>query len=325
MEKITRELVDDANFYTRHISFNNELSEKFIARYISNEWLASNFWDQSSKQLLEYFYTLTESKKINFIKYVIGLKKLDLFIKILQSENIDLYDDNSFLKCAIDLQSDDILIYLINNGANIIFDDNYVIKKLFAKKNLPFLKNLIDHGADIKSVFDLLPLLCTIKGFPQLEKIKYLIDSGADIHQNNDRPLLAAVTSANNNIAVYLIENGADIHADNDYALRISVRMKNIKMVEYLLKAGADVTKISPADIIDCLHNNSNIKFIFSNKHVCDILQLLISYGMDISFLNRIDFSGLNSNNIVKLLTSNGIESDAVANLMAFSFLIVDT
>ncbi len=332
MEKNTSESVNDDDFYNRYSCYNKSFvtTIKYMPVVVP-KWTSDKFWNKSSDELLEYFYTLTESDKINFIKFVIGRKRLELFIKILQSGNIDLeYDDNLFLKYAAEHRSYDILIYLIDNGANVAAENNFIIKNLFLDMDFPFIKTLIDHGADIKSVFDLLPRLClsNIKSvfdmLPrsyQFEKIKYLIDSGADIHQNNDQSLLGAIAYANNDIAIYLIENGANIHADNDYALRYSVRTKNIKMIEYLLKAGADVTKISPADIIDCLHNNSNIKFIFSNKHVCDILQLLISYGMDISFLNRIDFSGLNSNNIVKLLTSNGIESDAVANLMALVLL----
>ncbi len=285
-----------------------------------NKWFRYKFWNQSSDELLEYFYTLSKSDKIRFIDFVIKHEKLELFIKILQSENMDLeYDNNLFFKSAIRSQSYDIFHYLLNNGINVAAENNFIIKNLFLNVNFSFIKMLIDRGADIKSVLHMLPQLCGSTISYQLEKIKYLIDSGADIHQNNDQPLLVAVAYGNDDIAIYLIENGADVHADNDYALRFSVRHRNIKMVEYLLKAGADVTKISLPDIMNCLRYDM---LSMPNKiHMSEILQLLISYGMDISFINSIDLSSLDSNNVIKLLITNGIDPITIANIMALALL----
>ena len=51
-----------------------------------------------------------------------------------------------------------------------------------------------------------------------LEKVKTLVEQGADIHVNNDFAFRLASQNGHLKVVKYLVEQGADIHTNNDYA-----------------------------------------------------------------------------------------------------------
>jgi ankyrin repeat protein len=52
-----------------------------------------------------------------------------------------------------------------------------------------------------------------------LEKVKSLVEQGADIHAQNDATLRMSTSNGHLEVVKYLVEQGADINANNDTAL----------------------------------------------------------------------------------------------------------
>jgi ankyrin repeat protein len=55
-----------------------------------------------------------------------------------------------------------------------------------------------------------------------LETAKKMVESGADIHAENDYALRWAASYGHLDVVMFLVQSGADIHAENDYAFRSS-------------------------------------------------------------------------------------------------------
>ena len=67
-----------------------------------------------------------------------------------------------------------------------------------------------------------------------LQKIKDLVNQGADIHIRNEEALRWAANNGYLDIVKYLVSQGADIHAKNDEALRYAISNGYQDVVEYL-------------------------------------------------------------------------------------------
>ena len=74
-----------------------------------------------------------------------------------------------------------------------------------------------------------------------LETVKYLIDSGANIHIRNNETLRWAVYQGHREIVKYLLEQGAYVHASDDYALRWAAENGYLDVVKCAVEHGANV------------------------------------------------------------------------------------
>lgn len=85
-------------------------------------------------------------------------------------------------------------------------------------------------------------LLKVIKsqGGPHLERIKELIEQGADINYKNGSPLIEAIYSYTE-VSKYLIKNGADIHAQDDLAFITACEVQDVSIFNYLINEGANI------------------------------------------------------------------------------------
>ena len=102
-----------------------------------------------------------------------------------------------------------------------IFDDidGFFINAV-RKKDLKDIILALDSGADIHCENDrALKISCT-EGF--LDIVKYLIEHGVDI--NSENGLICASYYGHFHIVKYLVEQGADVHLDDDNALWCSLR-----------------------------------------------------------------------------------------------------
>jgi ankyrin repeat protein len=68
-----------------------------------------------------------------------------------------------------------------------------------------------------------------------LNKIKLVLEQGAELHASNDYALINSAGNGHFEVVKYLVEQGADIHAGNDEALRFSAENGNLDIVKYLI------------------------------------------------------------------------------------------
>ena len=71
--------------------------------------------------------------------------------------------------------------------------------------------------------------------------LKTLIYQGADIHNNNDRPLRLAVLYGQHSSTETLLRNGANVHVNHDELIVAAAEEGDAAMVRILLDFGADV------------------------------------------------------------------------------------
>ena len=122
----------------------------------------------------------------------------------------------------------------------IVRRDNVKLLQYLIEHQSEFNKHITQYVYDIKS----------------LAMLKYFIEQGLDIHQNNDILLLISIGSKNYEMVEYLLDSGIDIH-------------KNCEMIEYLLDNGIDV------------HNNAWLT-IAIHKHDLPMVKLLGKHGANI-------------------------------------------
>jgi len=73
--------------------------------------------------------------------------------------------------------------------------------------------------------------------YGEIDRVKRLLDAGADIHTGNDLPLLLACVSGYDVIVYILLEAGADIRANCGAALRAAGSYRHVAVTRMLLSA----------------------------------------------------------------------------------------
>lgn len=159
-----------------------------------------------------------------------------------------------------------------------------------------------------------------------LEGVKTLIASGADLNEReefyNMTPLLWALNSNLNEMALLLIEEGADVNlkADNGTTALLLAAMRSYEVTELLLSKGADISARSDngaGPLTNCTMG------IIRGWVKTDLAELLLSKGAETEELNTSDYYGgytplfwaVDDNNeaLVKFLIDHGANVNASA------------
>jgi len=74
--------------------------------------------------------------------------------------------------------------------------------------------------------------ICAEEG--KIEFVKYLLDTEADVHADNDHALQVASRNGHTDVVKLLLDAGADVHADNDHALLSASNYGHDKVVKIL-------------------------------------------------------------------------------------------
>ena len=103
-----------------------------------------------------------------------------------------------------------------------------------------------------------------------LPLVRYAVENGADIHDNDDWPLWRAAENGNTELVRYLIDNGANVHARYDEALRRAVAFGNLETVKYLIEHGADISVLDEEelDFAEDLGKDDIVEYIKSLKEI---------------------------------------------------------
>lgn len=74
------------------------------------------------------------------------------------------------------------------------------------------------------------------------DALVYLHEQGADIHVQDELPLIIGIFNQNMDIIEYLVENNADVNVNNEHGrpLFLAVEHGSLEMVKYLVEHGAD-------------------------------------------------------------------------------------
>ena len=110
--------------------------------------------------------------------------------------------------------------------------------------NYNLAKFSIDKGADIETKNnDGLTALMSASRYGNLEIVKLLVESGADINNAKDNIGNTALTYASYfgrlEVVIYLVENGADVNAKDEYGETALDKASTKEVKELLRKAGA--------------------------------------------------------------------------------------
>lgn len=105
-----------------------------------------------------------------------------------------------------------------------------------------------------------------------INKLKELVDDGANIHVDNDYSMELAATVGNLEIVKYLMRLGVSVHTRNDAALRFASGNGHLEIVKYLICKGANVRALIDSAIVRASGNGHG-----------EIVGVLLDNGADVS------------------------------------------
>ena len=171
------------------------------------------------------------------------------------------------------------------------------------------VKQLIESGANVNHAnnYGSTPLIWA----RNLEMVKYLIENGANVnHANNfgSTPLRLASENGHFDIVKYLTEHGANVnHADNDgfTPLMFASGRDDLEIVKYLTEHGANVNQAG---------NNGSTPLIWASSNGnSEIVKYLTEHGANVNHASNYGFTPLflassrGHLEIVKYLIEHGV------------------
>lgn len=137
------------------------------------------------------------------------------------------------------------------------------VMKALKQGDLSTIKSLVKQGMDIDHGGEKGPSILEWAIFyNQLEIVKWLIENGANIHVNNDEPLMKSMSTENLELVEYLIKMGANIHAGHDYAIKMAANQRWPAAVELLLSLGSTILSPSLLELIEGTRSIKELKIV---------------------------------------------------------------
>lgn len=182
--------------------------------------------------------------------------------------------------------------YMLKLGADIHYENDYCLRLAAEEGELAMTELLLENGANINATEDVFTplMLATSRGhlgvvkllllrkvdldlalpvaaaYGNIEILKLLHDSGADIQECSGMPLQIACEHGIKNAALYLLDSGASIHRSGSEALAKACINKHSDIVGLLLARGANI-------------ENALLTLVESDSR--DGLKFLIEFGAD--------------------------------------------
>lgn len=181
-----------------------------------------------------------EYRHIDIVEYILGIedltkeeKKLLIADAIITAARYGYFN---------------IVKYLHNIGGDIHHRNDMAFLKAVSSGNLELIRYLYNNGANINSLHKFPSYsdcaLYSARHNPDI--LKFLIDKGIDIHQENDQALFFAITEHIDDVPEMLLENGADVSTLYKYELTelfTAYEDENEDMIHLLEKYGYSFQK----------------------------------------------------------------------------------
>ena len=172
---------------------------------------------------------------------------------------------------------------------------------------------MLGKGANINAVNnDLETMLIVYSRAGHYNKIKYLIDRGADVNivSKGGTALLMATEGGYKSIVEALIKKGADVNAADAYGNTPIIWAKNSKIADLLIQNGARINHVSKYG------NNALINLSGFGNY--ETVNKLVKRGVDVNWANSKGRTALmeaalsGKKEIVDLLLNNGASANAI-------------
>ena len=160
----------------------------------------------------------------------------------------------------------------------------------------PVVALLLDHGADIHFEEDGPLMMAAQHG--RLATATLLLDRGVDVNAQNGGPIGVAAQVGQLEMVGFLLDRGANIHARNDAALCLAVAHGHLEMGRLLLDRGADLQA----------QNSTPLRLAAQSGHL-ETVRLLLDRGADVHAANERPLQNARRNGhaaVVALLLERG-------------------
>lgn len=224
------------------------------------------------------------------------------------------YKNYECLVAATNFGYNEIVYYLVERGADVNAGRGSAIGNVINNDNFEMLKFMEGRGGNIVNKL----YLETAVRVGNLEMVKYLIEKGNNVHEDNDYIFVTACQEGKICIVIYLIEMGVNVNVRNSEALCYSCYMGNYDVVRLLIERGVNV------------NGNHGLGFIDScMEGYLGIVRMLVEAGLKLGEYGQKGLSMAVSHgkvDVVKYLVEMGVginvEMLEIAILMGYYYLV---
>jgi len=123
------------------------------------------------------------------------------------------------------------------------------------------------YNSQMNSIKEYTDFFTAVK-YGYLNFVKKMVESGIDIHFDNEYAFRLSAKRGHIDVVKYLVEQGSDIHAQDEYAFRYASKNGHIDVVKFLFEKGANIY----------IHDYFSIMEATSNGHL-EIVKFLEEQG----------------------------------------------
>jgi len=153
-------------------------------------------------------------------------------------------------------------------GVSLQAKDEEALYKAVKHGRTSVVRYLLENGCNANAPRNLLQI-ASEKGYCHILKI--LLHFGADVHVNDEEPLIQAIAHGHTDCVKELLKHGANVHIDEDRPLLEACRKAHISIIDCLVGFGSDVNTCNGLPLLEAIDNSRN-----------DVVNALIKHGADV-------------------------------------------
>ncbi|AQN67962.1 ankyrin repeat protein [Saudi moumouvirus] len=185
---------------------------------------------------------------------------------------------NDLLEWGITNQLYQIINFCLSKGVNINKSNGYALRLASKLGNLEIVKLLVESGAEINNG-NCSVVYAAVYNHPHV--LNYLIQNGADINEMNNCALIQSSERGYLEIVKHLIKYGADINARKGSAIIRASMNNHLNVVKYLVECGANFRVNNDEATIQAICNDhlDIIKYFLSECNDRFLIKKIIEHG----------------------------------------------